>query len=82
MLSATISPTVLVRPPVRPRAIGLGVNASSRAAARTRARVASDTRFLPLIALDAVVSETPARSATSMRVAGRLFVTSRLSHRS
>ena len=56
MLSATIIPTVLVRPPVRPRAIGLGVNESSRAAAITRARVASDTRLLPLIALEAVVS--------------------------
>jgi len=39
----------------------------------TRARVASDTRFLPLIAFEAVVSETPARSATSMSVAGRRF---------
>ena len=76
MLSATMSPTVLVRPPVRPRAIGLGVNESSRAAAMTRARVASDTRFLPLIAFEAVVSDTPARSATSMSVAGRRFVTS------
>ena len=75
MLSAMIIPTVLVRPPVRPRAIALGVNESSRAAAITRARVSSDTRLLPLIALEAVVSETPARSATWVSVAGRRFVT-------
>jgi hypothetical protein len=39
-----------LRPVIRPRAIGLGVNESSCAAAMTRARVSSDTRFLPLIA--------------------------------
>jgi hypothetical protein len=70
-----IIPTVLVRPPVRPRAIGLGVNESSRATAITRARVAAETRVFPLIAFDAVVSETPARSATSVNVAGRRLVT-------
>jgi hypothetical protein len=73
MLSPMMNPTVLVRPVISPRASGLGVNDSSRAAAMTRARVASDTRFLPLIAFEAVVSETPARSATSMSVAGRRF---------
>jgi hypothetical protein len=74
MLSAMMTPTVLLRPVIRPRAIGLGVNESSCAAAMTRARVSSDTRFLPLIAFEAVVSDTPARLATSTSVAGRRLV--------
>ena len=80
MLSAMTKPTVLVRPVIRPRAIGFGVNESSCAAAMTRARVAADTRSLPLIAFEAVVRETPARSATSMSVAGRRLAMSRVSH--
>ena len=64
MLSAMMNPTVLVLPVIKPRATRLGVNDRSRAAAITRARVCSETRFLPLIAFDAVVSETPARWAT------------------
>ena len=64
MLSAMMNPTVLVLPVIRPRATGFGVNERSRAAAMTWARVNSETRSLPLMAFDAVVSETPARCAT------------------
>jgi hypothetical protein len=71
MLSAMITPTVLVLPVVSPRAIGLGVNDNSLAAVMTRARVSSDTRSFPLIAFDAVVSDTPASLATSSKVTGR-----------
>src|SRR6266540_5374808 len=71
MSSATI-PIERVWFESRPRAIGLGTNASSRIAASTRSRVVSVTRGLSLITRDTVWWDTPARAATSRIVGGLL----------
>ena len=48
--------------------MGLGVNCSSRIAAKMRSRVSAATGRLPLMACDTVVLATPARLATSLMV--------------
>ena len=68
--SLVSSPTVPVRPTSRLRASWFGVNPTWSAASCTRFRVDADTSPRPLIALDAVDSETPAILATSLRVTG------------
>ncbi len=60
-----------VRPLSSPRASALGANDRRSAASRTRRRVSALTWSRPLIALDAVAMDTPARRATSVRVAAR-----------
>ena len=62
---------MLLRPLTKLLATRLGEYDRSRAARSTRLRVRSEMRSRPFMALDAVVSDTPARRATSVRVAGR-----------
>src|SRR5664279_3035243 len=60
------TPTFLVRPVARPDALEDTTYSSSRAAARTRCLVASETWPLPLRARDTVAVDTPASWATSL----------------
>src|SRR5690606_36606328 len=71
-MSWTISPTVVVRPRAIACALASGLYFSRAAAASTRSRSSGRTvRFAePLIAREAVASETPASLATSLRVVG------------
>jgi hypothetical protein len=52
----------------RLRAVALGAQPSSRAAAKIRSRVASETPGLWLKASDTAPLDTPARAATSLMV--------------
>ena len=69
--SRSSTPMMLLRPLAKLLATRLGEYDRSRAARSTRLRVASEMRSRPFMALDAVVSDTPARRATSVSVAGR-----------
>jgi hypothetical protein len=60
---------VPVRPATRLWACWFGEKESSAAASTTRWRVAAATWSRPLSAFEAVAIETPASSATSLRVA-------------
>ena len=70
-MRSEIIPTVAVEAVRRLRALRLGRYASSVAARRTRCSVSLEiriSRVRPLRMYDAVVAETPARAATSLRV--------------
>ena len=60
-----MTPTVIVRPRLKRRAAGLGVNPISFDTVRIRSRVCSLTIALPFIAREAVATLTPAPRATS-----------------
>jgi len=68
---------MLLRPLAKLLAIRFGAYESSRAALSTRFRVTSEIRSRPFIAFEAVVTDTPASEATSVRVAGRGVCTSK-----
>ena len=63
-----ISPISLVRPVVRDEAKAFGLYPSSSAARSTLARIFSDTEAPSVNVRDTAERETPARSATSLRV--------------
>src|ERR1039458_2609206 len=71
-LSVVISPTVKLRPASRLRASALGSKPRSSATRNTRERVSALSLPRPFSALDAVPTDTPARSATSVIVHRRL----------
>src|SRR6476660_255953 len=68
-----MTPTVIVRPRLKRRAAGLGVNPISFDTIRIRSRVCSLTIALPFIAREAVATLTPAPRATS-RIVTAFFI--------
>ena len=70
-LSEVISPTVKERPASRAWARTFGAKPSCSAARATRSLVSARSLPCPLSALDAVPTDTPADSATSLMVARR-----------
>ncbi len=69
------TPTALARRAASARALLLGTQRSSSAAANTRAFVAAEMGRWPLYAWDTVAFVTPAARATS-EIVGRLMLTS------
>ena len=67
-LLGIITPREWLRLLRSPRAIALGTNRSSRTASSTRRRASSLTRRVPLMTCETVVTDTPARYATSLIV--------------
>ena len=58
------TPTLIVRPPARPRATGLGTKPSRAMASSTAVRLSGATTAVPLRMRDTVLGETPAAWAT------------------
>jgi hypothetical protein len=63
-IDCVMTPTLCVRPPARPRAIGFGTKPDSAIARSTASCLSRLTTAVPFRMRDTVLGDTPARSAT------------------